>query len=156
MMKERPRKSGAQVRRREARTRRLAKPRNKPAALASGGTAVEELADGAAGHRASHSGRGARASPATRMRRRPKGAATFGQLDSFGLICRPPRRVRGGNTRGGRSRPVLPLSSGLEIDRRSLALLTALEVEAHLLALMQAADPGALHRGDMDEDIFRT
>ena len=49
MMKERPRKSGAQVRRREARTRRLAKPRNKPAALASGGTAVEELADGAAG-----------------------------------------------------------------------------------------------------------
>ena len=42
----------------------------------------------------------------------------------------------------------------LQIDRRSLALLATLEVIGQLLSLAQIADPGALYRGDVDEDIF--
>ncbi len=43
-----------------------------------------------------------------------------------------------------------------EIDRRDLALLTALEVELQPLALVQIGDAGTLHGRNMDEDVFRT
>src|SRR5262249_46168943 len=46
-------------------------------------------------------------------------------------------------------------SNGLQIDRRSLTLLAALEVEADLLAFVQIADTRALDRRDMHEHVLR-
>src|ERR1051326_9392597 len=46
-------------------------------------------------------------------------------------------------------------SSGLQIDRRHLALLATLEVEADLLALLQVTEAGALDRRDVNEDVLR-
>src|SRR5215470_15871705 len=60
-----------------------------------------------------------------------------------------------GSSKTGRPKPPRDRSDGLEIDRRGLTLLAALEVEAELLALAQIADPGALDRRDMYEHVFR-
>src|SRR3954467_9897553 len=43
----------------------------------------------------------------------------------------------------------------LQIDRRCLALLAALQFEADLLPLMQIAQAGALDRGNMHEHVLR-
>src|ERR1700761_2957861 len=51
--------------------------------------------------------------------------------------------------------PLLSVLLGLEVDRGGLALLAALELEADLLALVQAAQAGALDRRNMHEDILR-
>src|ERR1700744_3086773 len=46
-------------------------------------------------------------------------------------------------------------SERLQVGRRSLALLATLQVEADLLALVQAAQASALNRREMDKDILR-
>src|SRR5207302_7239085 len=44
----------------------------------------------------------------------------------------------------------------LQIHGRGLSSIAALEVEAHLLALVQIADTGTLDRRDMNKHILRT
>src|SRR5207253_10579876 len=44
----------------------------------------------------------------------------------------------------------------LQIHGRGLSSITALEVEAYLLALVQIADTGAFDRRDMNKHILRT
>src|SRR5207253_11192619 len=44
----------------------------------------------------------------------------------------------------------------LQIHGRGLSSIAALEVEAHLLPLVQIADTGALDRRDMNKHILRT
>jgi hypothetical protein len=64
----------------------------------------------------------------------------------------PPRRAE--TERGSRGCPVVTPLSAPEIDRRGLALPTALEVEAHSLAFLQVAKAGAFDRRDVHEHIF--
>ena len=47
-------------------------------------------------------------------------------------------------------------SDRLQIGGRCPAPLTLLQVEADLLAFVEPAQAGALHRCDMDEDVLRT
>src|SRR6185312_15675381 len=60
--------------------------------------------------------------------------------------------------RGG-LRPCPPAASGSlvrlhQIDRRGAAVLLLLDIEADLLAFVQAAQTRLLHGTDMDEDVF--
>jgi len=46
-------------------------------------------------------------------------------------------------------------SDSLQVRRRGLALLASLDVEADLLAFIEASQAGALDGRDMDKDILR-
>src|SRR5262249_50441183 len=47
-------------------------------------------------------------------------------------------------------------SDGLQVNRRCLAALALLQVKADLLSLIEACEPGALDRRDVDEHILRS
>src|SRR5579871_45393 len=64
--------------------------------------------------------------------------------------------AKAGAAAGRRAAAPAVSSVRLQVRRRQLALLAALDLEADLLPLVQAAEAGALDRGDVHEHILRS